>query len=321
MKLYFIIVCYNNKDLLKTCLESVRKQTLKNVGVIVVDNGSKDGSAEYIKTNYKEVDLIALKENQGFAIANNIGIKKALKDSECQYISLLNTDATVDKDWAEVLVDFADNHPKTASLQTPTLDYYDHTILDSRGITIDAQGRARQLGHREVYRKRDNQKVFGVNAAACIFTSAFLKEQVFRDDYFDHDMWMYLEDVDIAARATMSGWDNWYIEGSFAYHMGSASSGKNPGFSVFMCYRNNLPLLIKNLPAGFLAVAILGAIATDLETLVGLARSKNLISLKAIIKGRIASLKMVPMFVHKRRQFNKFRTIDKKSLKQLMKAA
>jgi len=320
MKLYFIIVCYNNKDLLDTCLSSIQKQTLKDIGIIVVDNGSKDGSAEYIASKYKEVDLIALKDNQGFAIANNIGIRKALENTDCEYIALLNTDATVDKDWSKVLVEFAEKHPKSASLQTPTLDYFDHEILDSRGITIDPQGRPRQLGHREVYKKRDSHKVFGVNAAACIFTAAFLNKQVFNEDYFDHDMWMYLEDVDIAARATMSGWSNWYVTGSFAYHMGSASSGKNPGFSVFMSYRNNIPLLVKNLPTSYLIVALFGAITTDIETLIKLGKSRNFIPIKAIVKGRLMSLKMIPLFMRKRRQFSQFRTINKKSLKQLMRA-
>lgn len=320
MKLYFIIVCYNNKDLLDTCLGSIREQSLDDIGVIVVDNGSKDGSGDYITSKYKEVELVALDDNQGFAIANNIGIKKALENDECEYIALLNTDATVDKDWSKKLINFAQKNPKSASLQTPTLDYYDHKILDSRGITIDMQGRPRQLGHREIYKKRESHKVFGVNAAACIFTAEFLKEQTFDGDYFDHDMWMYLEDVDIAARATMSGWKNWYVTGSFAYHMGSASSSKNPGFSVFMSYRNNLPLLIKNLPASYLIVTMFGAIATDIETLINLSKSKNFIPIKAIIKGRMASLNMIPLFVRKRRQFNPYRNIDKKTLKQLMKA-
>lgn len=318
MNVYFIVVCYNNEQLLDTCLESIYKQTYKKCKIIVVDNASTDNSIKKLKTAHKTVKLIESSENQGFAIANNIGIKQALDDPDCGYIAFLNTDATVDPNWTTTLVEFAQSTPNCASLQTPTLDYYDHTILDSRGITIDPQGRARQLGHREIYKKQENHVVFGVNAAACLYSAAFLKQQPFKDDYFDSDMWMYLEDVDLAARATMSGWSNWYIEGAFAYHMGSASSGKNPGFSVFLCYRNNYPLLLKNLPLMALIKASAGAVYTDLITLFSLLRGKNYVPFKAIVRGRFKSIPMLGLFLKKRKQLRQSSKISSSELHKLM---
>ena len=320
MKISFVVVCYNNEDLLDTCIQSIQQQTHKDYEIILVDNGSVDKSVEHVKKHYPEVTLIEAGKNTGFAIGNNIGIKKALEDPDCSYVAFLNSDATIDADWSETLLNFAATHPKSAGLQAPTLDYYDHTILDSRGITIDPEGRARQLGHREVYKARESHVVFGAHAAACIYNAEFLRTQAFGDDFFDSDLWMYLEDVDLAARGTITGWQSWYVDGSFGYHMGSASSSKNPGFSVYMCYRNNYPMLLKNLPVSHLVYATFGAAWTDLVTLASLLRGKNYIPLKAIIKGRVNGWQMIPLFLKKRKSVRKSSQISKQDLKKLMHA-
>lgn len=317
-KTYFIVVCWNNRDLLEECFETIYSQTSKDYSIICVDNGSSDDSVSYIKDNHPNVILIENKKNDGFAIGNNIGIRKALEDKDCKYIALLNTDARLGEDWLEELVLFAERHQKGASFQTPTVDYYDHDVLDSYGITIDLQGRAMQLGYRSPISKLKDKRVFGVNAAACLYARAFLEAQPFGSDYFDSDLWMYLEDVDLAARATVMGWENWFVAKSLAYHMGSASSGKNPGFSVYMIYRNNLPLLIKNLPTRILMRVIPGVLVTDLATLWRLAKSRNFSTLKALVKGRIVSLGLIFLFIRKRRLLNGARKIPLSQLRILM---
>ncbi len=106
----------------------------------MVDNGSTDGSIEYIKKEFPQIILIETGKNTGFAIGNNVGIAEALKDKSCRYVALLNTDARLRSDWLKEMVAFADKHPRGAGFQSPIIDYYDHTILDSRGITVDHQG-------------------------------------------------------------------------------------------------------------------------------------------------------------------------------------
>lgn len=318
MKTYFVLVCWNNIDLLDECIDSIKAQSETFFSIIIVDNGSTDGSVDYIKKNHKDVILIDTKENNGFAIGNNKGIEKALEDPECKYVALVNTDATLDKDWLKTLVSFSENHSNVASMQTPTLDYYDHKVLDSRGITINYSGHAHQIGYREVYKKRPSYQVFGVNAAAAVFSAAFLREQPFGNDYFDSDLWMYLEDVDIAARAIISGWDNWYVDGSFAYHMGSVSSSKNPGFSVYHIYRNHALLLIKNLPLSIIAKTLPGLIKTDAKTLYSAFRGHDKIVLKNILKGRFDSISMMGIFIKKRHELEKYKKISTKELWKLM---
>jgi GT2 family glycosyltransferase len=309
-KVYFIIVCWNNRDLLEECLGTINKQTYKNYSVICIDNGSQDDSVNYIKNNHPEVILIDNKKNDGFAIANNIGISRAFEDDSCEYVALLNSDARLGTDWLEELVGFADKHPHGAGFQSPTVDYFNHDILDSYGLTIDHQGRAMQLGYRTSVSKMKTEKVFGVNAAACLYSRRFLVAQPYGNDYFDSDMWIYLEDVDLAARATIMGWENWFIAKSLAYHMGSASSGKNPGFSVYMIYRNNLLLLIKNLPLPILLRVLPGVFVTDLITLGKLLKSRNFPTIKALLRGRFSSLSMMMPFIRKHHILTKNQAIS-----------
>lgn len=305
MKVYFIILCWNNRDLLDECLSSIKSQDYKDYSVLIVDNGSTDDSVEYIKRDHPEVKLIETGKNDGFAIGNNIGIAEALKDPSCKYIAFINTDARIKSDWLKTLISFADSHPNGASFQSPTVDYYDHKILDSYGIQIDKQGRAVQLGFRTTTFPKHDFQVYGANAAAAMYSRAFLNAQPFGTDYFDSDLWMYLEDVDLATRAVIMGWESWLVHGSLAYHMGSASSGKNPGFSVFMSYRNNLPTLVKNMPFTIMIRILPGLIFTDMQTLLTLLRARNFKILRAILKGRFASLSMLPLFIRKHYQLKK----------------
>ncbi len=315
----FVILGWNNRNLLDECFSSIKFQTYSNFSIVYVDNGSTDGSVEYVKNTYPEITIVKIAKNMGFAVGNNIGIKEALKSKDCQYVALVNTDATLSNDWLDTLVSFAIVHPHAGSFQTPTYDYYDHATLDSYGITVDRYGRAMQLGYRSKEEVPDTRIVFGTNAAAALYSRDFLDAQPFGDEYLDADMWMYLEDVDIAARATVTGWNNWLVSSSAAYHMGSASSSKNPGFSVYYIYRNNFPMLYKNFPFPILVTMIPGLIVTDLRTILGLIRGRNRVALKALIKGRLSSPLLLLKMHRKRILLGKMRTIDTGELRKLMK--
>lgn len=320
MKTYFVIVSWNNSDLLPTCIDSVLKQSDKDYSIIVVDNGSNDNSIDLLHEEYPQVEVIDAGKNNGFAIGNNMGIARALEDKDCKYVALLNTDATVDPEWLRTILTFADKHPEGASFQTPTLDYFDHETLDSRGIKIDLAGRAIQLGYREAVKESyDDHQIFGVNAAACIYTADFLKKQPFGSDYLDSDMWMYLEDVDLALRAQILNYESWLVAGAFAYHMGSASSSKNPGFSVFMIYRNNASMLVKNLPSKILMKVVPRLVLSDIVLIAGFLRHRNLRTIKYIIKGRVHSLRRLGLFYGKRKKLiSNGRSNTKKLLKYML---
>ncbi|HUC95707.1 MAG TPA: glycosyltransferase family 2 protein, partial [Candidatus Saccharimonadia bacterium] len=251
-KVAYIIVSWNNQTLLDECIDSINKQQYTGANkIILVDNASSDNTVEYVGKNHPNVEVIAEKKNYGFAKGNNIGIKKALEDDNIEYIVLLNTDARLESNWTQCLVDSAKIRPMAATMQSVTLDYFDPGIIDSTHIYISKFGQGTQGSWRQPIAYANSvspQKVFGCNAAAMLITRKFIETQPFRE-LFDETMFMYLEDVDLAARATVMGWDNFVVPGTKAYHMGSVSSNKkDPSFSIYLSFRNNTGLLIKNLP-------------------------------------------------------------------------
>lgn len=314
----YIVVCWNNQDLLDECLKSIQRQDYKNKKIIVVDNASADTSVQFIKDNFPEVEVLEQTVNHAFAKGNNIGITHALKDDSVKYVALINSDATLDPWWTDTLISFAEKKTRVAALQTITLDYFDHNTIDSTHIYISHNGQATQASWRRPILPGSDvapQKVFGCNAAAVIFTRDFIEKQPFKT-FFDETMWMYLEDVDVATRATVMGWDNYTVPGARAYHMGSASSSKNPGFSLYYTFRNNIGLLVKNLPLIIIIRLLPKLIRGDIDTLKVLWRTGRKDSIKYVVKGRAVGLLRLPLFIVKRPRVK--RTMDTMELWRLM---
>ncbi len=249
-KVAYIIVCWNNKTLLDECLAAIENQTYPHKEIFLIDNNSADGSADFVAENYPGVTLVRSEENNGFARGNNILIDRAMGDKDIKYFALINTDAVLDTDWTQTLVDAAVQHPNAAALQGITIDYFNRHLVDSHHIYVAENFQSTQYGYKSLY-LQDNyysEKVMGVNAAAAIYTRKFVEEQPFKT-FFDERFFMYLEDVDVSMRALLLGYDNYFIAGAKAYHMGSASSNKRSSdFSLYYTARNQGALLLKNFP-------------------------------------------------------------------------
>lgn len=299
----FVIVCWNNQPLLDECLKSISEQTATNHITILVDNGSADNSPLYVKQHFPWVRIIEAGENLGFAKGNNLAINQALKDEAVQSVVLLNTDARLAPTWLEIIQDFLANKPKAACLQGTTLDYYNHEVIDSTHVYISQNGQGTQGNWRKIYEADFGpKKVFGVNAAACLITRSFIEAQPFKNELFDESFFMYLEDVDICARATVMGWDNYTVAKARAYHMGSVSSGKNPGFSLYMTFRNNAALLYKNLPLTTIIKITPRLVKGDIEVVKTLYKTERKSAIKKVIKGRLLGLVRLPLYMAKRRK-------------------
>lgn len=314
------VVTWNNKSIIGECLKSIQQQTYPNIKTIVLDNNSSDGTTDLIEQEFQWVQLIRSPENTGFARGNNIIINEFLSDQAVAYIVLLNSDATLDSHWVEKLVKFAQEKEHTAFLQGITVDYYDHDIVDSTHIFINRNGQAVQAAYRASRREiaKNIQKVFGVNAAACMITRQFLEQQPF-DYLFDEDFFMYLEDVDVAVRSVILGWDNYFVPETVAYHMGSASSGKNPGFSVYMVNRNLLPLLVKNFPLSIIVRIAPRMLIADAREIYRIARGKNYKIIYKYVSGRIRGLFTIPRYAKKAKILSRSRQIKGRKIWELMK--
>lgn len=316
----FIIVSWNNEDILPECLESISKQTYKNHVTTLIDNGSRDNTVNLIKKAYSWVNLVDTKDNLGFAKGNNVAIKKTFeKNHDVKYVVLLNSDARLDKDWLKLQIDFASKKPNGAIFQGTTLDYYNHNIIDSTHIYISRDGQGTQANWRKPYiGEKGPMKTFGSNAAACMISRKFIDEQPFRDQLFDERFFMYLEDVDLATRALVLGWDNYLVPGARAYHMGSVSSGKNPGFSLYMTFRNNTALLMKNMPTSIFIKMIPLVIRSDFHTIKHLYKNKQGSAAQKVIKGRIVGILRFPLYLRKMIIMKKSINISKQYLWHIM---
>ena len=236
-----VIPNYNGKHFLKDCLKAVFEQDIKDQEVIVVDNGSTDGSLEYLET-FPGVRTIVLDKNYGFCRAVNEGIKAA----KSEYIILLNNDTEVDKNFASELLNAIKSDEKIFSCSSKMIQFHDRDIMDDAGDYYCALGWAfgrGKGGHVSAYDEPVN--IFAACAGAAIYRKKMLESL----GYFDEDHFAYLEDIDVGYRARIQGFRNVYAPKAVVYHVGSGFSGStHNAFKVKLSSRNNVYLAYKNMP-------------------------------------------------------------------------
>lgn len=243
MQVDIIIPNFNGKNFLPACLDSLQRQSYSDFHVIVVDNGSGDGSVEFLQQNYPEVEVLAWPENTGFSAAVNGGIKTG----SAPLVFLLNNDTELDGHCLERLVAAAELMTEYEFFASKMLDYHDRSVLDGAGDSFLRGG----VGYRIGTMEKDSEyystarQVFGACAGAALYRRKLFEEI----GLFDEDFFAYLEDVDINLRANSRGKRCWYVPDARVYHIGSATTGSriNP-FTVSLSTRNNLCLLVKNYP-------------------------------------------------------------------------
>ena len=236
-----VIPNYNGKHFLEDCLTAVFAQDIQDQEVIVVDNGSTDGSLEYLST-YPGVRTIALEKNYGFCGAVNAGIKAA--DSE--YVILLNNDTEVDKNFAKELLTAIQADEKIFSCSSKMVQFQDRTLMDDAGDYYCALGWAFGRGKGgSVENYTESVDVFAACAGAAIYRKKMLESL----GYFDEHHFAYLEDIDLGYRARIQGYRNVYAPKAIVYHVGSGFSGSaHNAFKVKLSSRNNVYLAYKNMP-------------------------------------------------------------------------
>jgi len=237
-----IVLNYNGKHFLDDCFSTLFVTDYENFEVILVDNGSTDGSVEHVKRNFKEprLKVIALDRNYGFAQGNNKGIEKALGD----YVVLLNNDVRVDKNWLKEVVRVMKSDPNIGAAQ-PKLLLDDGVHIDAAGSFIDYLGRVSQRGafeeDREQYSKVD--EVFYAKGAAAVFKRKVLREV----GLLDPDYFIYYEETDLCWRIWLRGYKIVYVPSSVVYHKGGATMGtRRSPEAIFSDRKNHITTLIKN---------------------------------------------------------------------------
>lgn len=242
-----IIVNWNKRNLLDNCLKSLQAQTYKDFEIIVVDNGSTDGSTVLVKNIYPKVKLIPLSENKGFATGNNIGIRNTV----AEYIALLNNDMEAHPKWLERISLALQKSQNIGFCASKILNYNDRNTIDSAGDIFYAFGIARKRGHiqkdNEEFSK--NREIFGACAGAVLYRKQMLNDIGFFDEQFSP---AHYEDVDLSFRAQLKGYKCIYIADAIVYHHGHSTLSQFSPKHLYLCSRNIGYVLIKNMPLSLL---------------------------------------------------------------------
>ncbi len=250
-KVTIIIPNYNGKHFMEPCLSSLEKQTWQSYKILIVDNASSDGSVEFIRENYPDIEVISLDQNYGFSRAVNVGILH----SHTPYVLLLNNDTTVDPHFLEEMIQAIRISPRIFSVSSKMIQMHHPDLIDSAGdfYTILGWGFGRGKDH-SVKKYNFSDHIFSACAGAAIYRrSAF--DQI---GLFDENHFAYLEDIDIGYRARIYGYKNKYCPTALVYHVGSGTSGsKYNSFKVKLSARNSVYLNYKNMPLFQLILNIL----------------------------------------------------------------
>jgi GT2 family glycosyltransferase len=260
-KVAISLVTWNGEKHLEPLMASVFAQTFKDFEILVIDNGSSDGTVSFFEKDYPQIRLIKNQENLGFAKGHNIGIQETQSD----YVLILNQDVILEPDFLAQLVEFMDKHKKAALVGGKLLKLKDKgktKIIDSVGQKIFKTQQVIELGAGQEDKGQFDEahQVFGISATAAFYRRLALEEVKIGQEYFDEDFFSYKEDVDLNYRLRLYGWEIWYLPPAVAYHDRSAQ-GVGAGFDLstigyrqqknkfvnFHSYKNHWFVLTKNL--------------------------------------------------------------------------
>ena len=213
LKVSVHIVTFNSADDIEACLESLRRQTLPDFRIRVFDNASTDATIEKLKP--ADAGIIRSAVNTGFSKAHNV----LIRDSQSEYVLVLNPDTILRPDFIETLVHGLDSRPDAGSAGGKLLRL-DNITLDSTGIIMLRSQRHldRGAGQPDAGQFDRPEDIFGPSAAAAMYRRTALDDACVLDEYFDEDFFAYREDADLAWRLRLLGWNSIYVPSAVAQH-------------------------------------------------------------------------------------------------------
>jgi GT2 family glycosyltransferase len=246
------IANWNGRQTIARCLDAVLAQSHPPSEIVVVDNGSTDGSAEWVAANYPQAVLIRRTTNEGVSRAYNLAIRR----SRSPYVLILNTDVFLDRGFLFAGVKALESCPAAGFVAARVLDDTTGDVANTGQwlrpwISVVNDSRPDDLHRRPA---------FAASGAALLCRRATLEDVQVDGEYLDESFFAYLEDVDLAWRARLRGWKCLYEPGAVARHVGSASHGgrvrvtDKPAFLQRHIWKNRYLIVFQNASAGELAL-------------------------------------------------------------------
>jgi len=326
-----VVVTWNRRDLLRSCLQSLTRQKLEQpFEVVVVDNGSDDGSPEMALQEFTgnaafRLKLIRNQVNRGFCAGNNQGF--AASDSE--FVALLNNDAEAEPDWLSTLSRAFEGGPEVGMAASKILVHEDPGRIDKAGHLIypDGQNRGRGSGELDAGQFDRIEEVLWPDGCAAMYRRAML-DQI---GWFDEDFFAYADDAELGLRARIAGWKCLYMPAARVRHHRGATLGVRSERRLVLIERNRVLLAAKLFPWSLLwlngayyltrLLAGLWASAThkgEVGRYPGVSGKIRVVL--ALLKGDLAALTLLPKMLAKRRSVNRIRKLSPREVRALILA-
>lgn len=244
-----VILNWNGEKFLRKFFPEVVRYSPAETEIIIADNGSEDGSLDYVRETFPDVRIIDNHSNTGFASGYNL----ALKQVEADYYVLLNNDILVTPNWIPPVIELMESNPSVAACQPKILSYTEQNKFEYAGAAggfIDrlgypfCQGRIFQSIEVDTGQYDKSSEIFWATGA-CMFIRA---ELFHRFGGFDDDFFAHMEEIDLCWRLKNRNYSIMYCPGSVVYHVGGGSLPKKSSFKTYLNIRNNIVMLYKNLP-------------------------------------------------------------------------
>lgn len=236
-----VVVTWQGAHLLPACLESLRRQTVPH-SVVVVDNGSTDGTAELLAARFPEVVVVQTGANLGFAGGAQAGLEAA----RTPYVALLNNDAVAEPGWLAALVAALDAHPRAAAVTSRmVLQGTEPPLLNNTGVVLlDTDYGADRDLRAGAEARTEPDTVFGFSGGAALLR----RDAVLAVDGFPRRFFLYYEDTDLSWRLRLAGWDIRYEPRAVVHHAHSATVDQTSDRFAFYNERNRLLMLTRCAP-------------------------------------------------------------------------
>jgi N-acetylglucosaminyl-diphospho-decaprenol L-rhamnosyltransferase len=304
-----VVLNFNGHEWLPGCLDAVFGQACgQPFEVLLVDNGSRDGSPALASERHTALRVILNGENLGFAAGNNRGAAAARGD----WLVFLNNDTRAEPEWLERLYTAAMAHPDFALFTSRIVFLYDPSVVDSAGDGYLRAGGAFKRGHgAEATAFTTPREVFGACGGAFM-----IRRRTFEMlGGFDPRFFMVHEDVDLSYRARLRGFRCWYVADAVVRHVGSGSLGVASPSAVFYGQRNLEWAWVKNTPRELLLSTAVSHVAYSMA---GLAHYARVGMARAALKGKWAALRELRMVLRDRARIQASRTASVAEIERLM---
>jgi GT2 family glycosyltransferase len=243
-----VILNWNCGRFLPACIDSVLNQTYAPIDLTIMDNASEDGSVEWVRGHYPDLQLIENKDNLGFAKAHNVGIRQ----TRGSYYLPLNPDVVLTPTYVAEMVAALEDEERVGSASgrvyftdddgNPTRKLYTTGLLLTRNRMPANRGYKRK----DTGQYETKDYIFGVNGACPLLRRTALEDMAIDGQYFDETFFLYAEDRDLAWRAQLLGWKSIYVPQAIAYHHGKGSGGLNESYIQLQFALNRYLEIFKN---------------------------------------------------------------------------